>query len=200
MAAVREPIASFIKRVKVSSTLNRPRGNLAANNGVDSKSAVRILPDADTQRRDIFTQGSNQLFEDENGRIIPYTQPCSDMFLGTEPHPNGRSAGNSNETTYLVLYRPGPAWLTGKSVMEQPLKEHGKYMLSLYIKGSMQLAGPLTDNAGGAVLLEVANEAEAKMIVMNDPAVKSGVFVYEMHPWKLQPWEEFAKKAKAAAQ
>src|ERR1044071_4440206 len=53
---------------------------------------------------------------------------------------------NPQETTskanYLVLYRPGPAWLTGKSVMEQPLKEHGKYMLSLYIKGSMKLAGP----------------------------------------------------------
>ena len=101
--------------------------------------------------------------------------------------------------TYLVLYRPGPAWLTGKSVMEQPLKEHGKYMLSLYVKGSMKLAGPLTDDAGGAVLLEVSNEAEAKAIVANDPAVKSGVFVYEMHPWKLQPWEEFAKKARAAA-
>jgi uncharacterized protein YciI len=104
------------------------------------------------------------------------------------------------KATYLVLYRPGPAWLTGKSVMEQPLKEHGKYMLSLYIKGSMKLAGPLTDNAGGAVLLEVSNEAEAKAIVANDPAVKSGVFVYEMHPWKLQPWEEFAKKARGAAQ
>ena len=72
-------------------------------------------------------------------------------------------------------------------------------MLSLYMKGSMKLAGPLTDNAGGAVLLEVSNEAEAKTIVWKDPAVKSGVFVYEMHPWKLQPWEEFAKKAKAAA-
>jgi uncharacterized protein YciI len=111
---------------------------------------------------------------------------------------------NSHEAaikaTYLVLYRPGPAWLTGKSIMEQPLKEHGKYMLSLYIKGSMKLAGPLTDNAGGAVLLEVANEAEAKAIETNYPAVKSGVFVYEMHPWKLQPWEDFAKKAKAAAQ
>src|SRR5215469_1806840 len=104
------------------------------------------------------------------------------------------------EATYLVLYRPGPAWLTGKSVMEQPLKEHGKYMLSLYIKGSMKLAGPLGDNAGGAVLLEVSNEAEAKAIVGNDPAVKSGVFVYEMHAWKLQPWEKFAKKAKAAPQ
>jgi len=106
----------------------------------------------------------------------------------------------ATKATYLVLYRPGPAWLTGKSVMEQPLKEHGKYMLSLYVKGSMKLAGPLTDNAGGAVLLEVSNEAEAKAIVANDPAVKSGVFVYEMHPWKLQPWEKFAKKAKGAAQ
>ncbi|MGC2626627.1 MAG: YciI family protein [Candidatus Udaeobacter sp.] len=100
------------------------------------------------------------------------------------------------KATYLVVYRPGSAWLTGKSVMEQPLKEHEKYMLSLYIKGSMRLAGPLTDNAGGAVLLEVSDEAEAKAIVASDPAVKSGIFVYEMHPWKLQPWEEFAKKAK----
>jgi uncharacterized protein len=106
----------------------------------------------------------------------------------------------ASKVTYLVLYRPGPAWLTGKSVMEQPLKEHGKYMLSLYVKGSMKLAGPLTDDAGGAVLLEVADEGEAKAIVTNDPAVKSGVFVYEMHPWKLQRWDEFAKKAKAAAQ
>ena len=122
------------------------------------------------------------------------------MFPGTEPHRNSYSTGNRHQSDVLVLYRPGPGWLTGKSVMEQPLKEHGKYMLSLYIKGSMKLAGPLTDNAGGAVLLEVSNEAEAKAIVANDPAVKSGVFVYEMHPWKLQPWEKFAKKAKAAPQ
>ena len=106
----------------------------------------------------------------------------------------------ATKATYLVLYRPGPAWLTGKSIMEQPLKEHGKYMLSLYIKGSMKLAGPLTDNAGGAVLLEVSDEAEAKAIVANDPAVKSGVFVFEMHPWKMQQWDELAKKAKGTAQ
>jgi hypothetical protein len=68
----------------------------------------------------------------------------------------------ATKVTYLVVYRPGTAWLTGKSVVDQPLKEHGKYMLSLYIKGSMKLAGPLTDNAGGAVLLEVSDEAEAE--------------------------------------
>ena len=101
----------------------------------------------------------------------------------------------ATKVMYLVVYRPGPAWLTGKSVMEQPLKEHGNY-----IKCCMRLAGPLTDNAGGAVLLVVSDEAEAKAIVANDPAVQSGIFVYEMHPWKLQPWEEFAKKAKGATQ
>jgi uncharacterized protein len=79
-------------------------------------------------------------------------------------------------------------------VAEQPLKEHGKYMLSLFVKGSMKLAGPLTDNARGAVLLEVANESQAKSIVMDDPAVKAGIFVYEMHPWELNPWDKYAKK------
>jgi uncharacterized protein len=98
------------------------------------------------------------------------------------------------KTTFLVIYRPGPAWLVGKSVSEQPLKEHGKYMLSLYVKGSMKLAGPLTDNAGGAVLLAVADESEAKAIVIEDPAVKAGIFVYEMHPWELKPWDQYAKK------
>src|SRR5215468_4827148 len=96
----------------------------------------------------------------------------------------------ASKATYLVFYRPGPAWLTGKSVMEQPLQEHGKYMLSLYMKGSMKLAGPFADNAGGAVLLDVSDEAEAKAIVMKDPAVESGIFVYEMHPWKLQRWDD----------
>lgn len=103
------------------------------------------------------------------------------------------------KATYLVIYRPGPAWLIGKSVPEQPLKEHGKYMLSLYIKGSMKLAGPLTDDAGGAVLLAVTDEREAEAIVTDDPAVEAGIFTYEMHPWKLQPWDEFVKKAKTSA-
>ena len=126
--------------------------------------------------------------------LAPIYSPAQSLTETATPHEAPTKA------TYLVLYRPGPAWLTGKPVMEQPLREHGRYMLSLYIKGSMKLAGPLTDNAGGAVLLEVANESEAKAIVTNDPAVKSGVFVYELHPWKLQPWEKLAKKAKADTQ
>jgi len=97
-------------------------------------------------------------------------------------------------TTFLVIYRPGPAWLQGKPVSEQPLKEHGKYLLSLYAKGTMKSAGPFTDDAGGAVVLEAADLQEAKAMVLEDPAVKTGVFLYELHPWRPVTWEKYLKK------
>ena len=51
--------------------------------------------------------------------------------------------------------------MPGKPIREQPPKEHGKYMLELFTKGTMKSAGPFNDNTGGAVVLEVANETEA---------------------------------------
>jgi uncharacterized protein YciI len=98
------------------------------------------------------------------------------------------------KSTFLVVYKPGPKWLTGKPLAEQPLREHGRYMLSLYSKGDLKIAGPFTDDSGGAVVLNVADEAAAKSIVMNDPAVVTGVFVYELHPWGLVDWESRLKK------
>lgn len=98
------------------------------------------------------------------------------------------------KTTYLLLYRPGPSWVPGKPVTEQPLKEHGKYMLHLYVKGTLKFAGPLLDDAGGAVVFEAENDEEAKAIVAADPAVVSQVFVSELHPWKLVNWEQYVKK------
>jgi len=41
------------------------------------------------------------------------------------------------------------------------------------------------DNTGGAVVIEVASEAEGeRAIATSDPAVQKGVFVFELHPWK----------------
>lgn len=100
----------------------------------------------------------------------------------------------SPKQTFLVVYKPGPAWLSGKPLNAQPLKEHGKYMLSLYAKGSLKIAGPFSDDAGGALVLEVSGETEARAIVADDPAIKSGVFVQEMHPWGLVQWDKMLKK------
>ncbi len=98
------------------------------------------------------------------------------------------------KNTYLVVYRPGPGWLAGKPLTEQPLKDHGRYILSLYVGGSLKFAGPFSDNAGGAAAFEAADDEQAKAVVAADPAVVSGVFVAEVHPWSLVDWARRAKQ------
>ncbi|SRR6266700_1558 len=95
---------------------------------------------------------------------------------------------------YLLVYRPGPGWIAGKSLAEQPLKEHGQYMLNLYSKGTTKFAGPFLDDAGGAMVFEAENENDAKAIVAADPAVRSGIFIAELHPWGLVDWDQYVKK------
>lgn len=92
--------------------------------------------------------------------------------------------------TYLVVYRPGPAWVPDKPLAEQSLKQHRQYILSLYARGALRLAGPFLDNTGGAAALEAANEDEARALMAADPAVLSGVFVTELHPWGLLDWKQ----------
>jgi uncharacterized protein YciI len=98
------------------------------------------------------------------------------------------------KVTVLVVYKPGPSWIAGKPMLEQPLKGHGPYLLSLYKKGMLKFAGPFSDNAGGALVLEVADESAGRQLISEDPAVKTGVFVYELHPWALVAWDKFSTK------
>ncbi|HET9315508.1 MAG TPA: YciI family protein [Vicinamibacteria bacterium] len=98
--------------------------------------------------------------------------------------------------TYLVVFKPGPAWLPGRPVTEQPIKEHGPYMLGLFKKGIMKFAGPFSDGSGGAYVFEAASDEEADAIVAADPAVIDKVFVPERHPWYLVDWERRAQAAR----
>ena len=94
------------------------------------------------------------------------------------------------KSTFLLVYRPGPAWIAGKSQSQQRLKEHLNYILDLYAQGAVKLAGGFTDEAaGGAVVLVAANEARADELARSDPAVKEGVFAYELRPWRPVDWE-----------
>lgn len=100
----------------------------------------------------------------------------------------------AQKETFIVIYKPGAAWIKGKPVTEQPLKEHGKYLLGLYKSGILRFAGPFGDDTGGAAVIEVENETEAKNLIERDPAVTSGVMIYDLHQWKLVPWENYVKK------
>ncbi len=100
----------------------------------------------------------------------------------------------SQPPSYLVIYRPGPRWLPGKPLAEQPLREHGRYMLDLYKRGVMRLAGRFADGSGGAMLIGADDDASAQAIVAADPAVVAGTFTYELREWAFVDWASLAKR------
>jgi hypothetical protein len=83
---------------------------------------------------------------------------------------------------YVVLIKHGPKWIPGKSVAEQPLLEHGKYLKELMDKGSLQIAGVFLDDSGGLIILNAADEAEARRITAHDPGVIAQIIEAEIRP------------------
>lgn len=103
-------------------------------------------------------------------------------------------AGKPVQPSFLCVYRPGAKWLPGKPLEQQPLKEHGRYMLELYTRGVMRLAGRFVDGSGGAMLFGADDEASAQAIVAADPAVEAQTFTYELRQWAFVDWEALAKR------
>jgi hypothetical protein len=104
------------------------------------------------------------------------------------------NAGQPAQPSYLCVYRPGEKWLAGRPLSEQPLREHGRYMLDLYRRGILRLAGPFADGSGGAVLFGADDDASAAAIVAADPAVTAHIFTYELRRWTLVDWEAVGKR------
>lgn len=105
---------------------------------------------------------------------------------------------SSDRPLFLALYRPGPAWLPDKPTIEQPLREHGRYMLELYRRGCLKFAGGFADHSGGAAAFEADDEEGARAIVDADPAVSTGVMVCRVQRWVLVDWASLASPAQAA--
>jgi uncharacterized protein YciI len=104
------------------------------------------------------------------------------------------AAAASEQPGYLCVYRPGAKWLPGKPLSEQPLREHGRYMLDLYRRGILRLAGRFADGSGGAMLFGAADDPSAQAIVAADPAVVAQTFTYELRQWAFVDWERLVKK------
>lgn len=63
---------------------------------------------------------------------------------------------------------------------------HFANMRRLSDEGKLDVAGPFGENDRswrGLYIFNVATVADAEKLVVTDPAVKSGVFVYELTPW-----------------
>jgi uncharacterized protein len=115
----------------------------------------------------------------------------------TEQTNSHATSTRESKPGYLITYTPGPAFLAGKPLSEQPLKEHGRYMLDLHRRGVLRMAGGFGDDSGGAAFVDAASLEAAREIAEADPAVQSKVFVYRVQQWNLVPWRQIAERASA---
>jgi len=90
---------------------------------------------------------------------------------------------------HMALLKKGPKWtVTDEPEKRKILHQHLINVLALLDSGKAVAAGPLGDDTdlAGIFILRASSGEEAKNWVDNDPAVKAGLFVAEMHPW----WSE----------
>lgn len=85
---------------------------------------------------------------------------------------------------FVVIYTPGPAWQTVKTVEELPFfREHYKYMKQAFAARQLLMGGPFLDHQGALGILDVASEAQARDIVAHDPFVRERVVEPHLHEW-----------------
>jgi uncharacterized protein YciI len=89
--------------------------------------------------------------------------------------------GNSMKNTFVLLWAPGPAWIEGKTVREQPYwAQHADFMDPLFENGTVVLGGPLADATGSLVVIEAENEQEVVDLFARDPFVVHDIFALSL--------------------
>jgi uncharacterized protein len=96
--------------------------------------------------------------------------------------------GNRMKNTFMMLWAPGPAWVSGKTVRKQPYwEQHAAFMDRLFENGTVVLGGPFTDATGSLVIVEAENEHEVADLFASDPFVVHDIFVLS----SLKQWQLF---------
>ncbi len=87
---------------------------------------------------------------------------------------------------FVVFHRPGPAWQLGVDFREQPgVAEHVAHYRALQAQGKLALGGPflMPDSGGLMVAVPEVGRDELEAFAAADPAVRSGLLIYEVRPW-----------------
>ena len=75
--------------------------------------------------------------------------------------------------------------MTVRTPQFQPsvIDAHYAFLERLRQQGQLELAGPFTDQSGGAYLIRAANLDEAQALAFSDPVHTSGSSVVTVHEW-----------------
>lgn len=96
---------------------------------------------------------------------------------------------------HMALLKRGPKYVAAGMPKDLQSK-HVAHVLAMLESGKAVIAGPLADEGdiAGIYVLRAKSAAEARAWADNDPAVKAGFFVADMHPW----WSEDVMKKPAS--
>ncbi|MCI0449320.1 MAG: YciI family protein [Chlorobi bacterium] len=93
----------------------------------------------------------------------------------------------NNKLQFLYMIKPFKENFS-ESMNEEESKimsSHFEYLKTLLESKKLVLAGPETSGKFGLVVFEAESEDEAKSLMNNDPAVKSGIVSAELFPYRV---------------
>jgi len=95
----------------------------------------------------------------------------------------------------LVFLKKGPHFdMLDPKELQQNQTQHLEYLLGLREKGVLCINGPVTDECDvvGVSIYNSRDKEEIEALVSEDPAVRAGRFVYEIHTWFSFPGDKLA--------
>jgi uncharacterized protein YciI len=89
------------------------------------------------------------------------------------------------KTYYMVFLKKGPHRDQDSTTAARIQEGHLAYLGSLYKQGKIDLNGPFMEDGDirGISVYNVGSAEEALRLASEDPAVKSGRLIVEVHPW-----------------
>lgn len=108
------------------------------------------------------------------------------IMLGASAHAQQNDFDMSKmKTYYMVFLKKGPHRDQDSATVAKIQEGHLAYLGSLYKQGKIDLNGPFMEDGDirGISVYNVGSAEEALKLASEDPAVKSGRLVVEVHPW-----------------
>jgi uncharacterized protein YciI len=93
----------------------------------------------------------------------------------------------TTELTFIYVLRLATPESMAKMSSEEEaiIDEHFEYLKHCLTKGKLTLAGRCLNGEFGIVIFRAKSEGQAKDFMKNDPAVKKGLMVAELHPFRI---------------
>lgn len=89
-------------------------------------------------------------------------------------------------TCLVVFHFPGPAWIPGRQMFEQPgLQAHVDHYRAMLESGQLGAGGPFLDGDGGGMMIARPGMPLEELVAFaeDDPAVRGGLLRVAIRPW-----------------